>query len=187
MISELDFTKFDDLDGEKKYNFIKKTVIVAEKNPNSVYPFFDKILDLLNSKKDVFRWNAIKIIGNLATADKDNKIESLLPTLFNMFKSGNIITSKNLIDALVKIAIAQKHNTDKIVEALIKIDTYNYDSLEHENIITGRAITALTALFPHSSMKDEIKAMAVKHIKRGRPDALKRSEELLKKLEESKN
>lgn len=184
---ELDFTKFDSMEGEEKYTFVKKLVIVSEKNPESVYPHFDLILDLLNDNKDVFRWNAIKIIGNLAPADKDKKIDALLPTLIDMLNSGNIITSKNIIDALVKIGIAQKQITDKIVETLIKIDTYSYDSIEHENIITGRAITALTALFPNTSLKDEIKAMAVKHIKRGRPEALKRAEELLKKLEENKN
>lgn len=187
MNKKLNFRNLNSDKDEEKYKFVKELVYISEKNPEVIYPHFSKITGLLNEDKVVFRWSGIKILGNLAGIDNDNKIIPVLSTLFDFLQTGNIITAKNTIDSLSKIALSKKELSDEIVSVLIHIDEFNFETPKHENIITSRVIAALTKLFPQSTMKEQIKKMAVKHVKRGRPDALKRAEELLKQIEKSRN
>ncbi len=187
MKKELDFNKLQSEKPDERYSFAKELVIISEKEPEKVYPFFDEIVKMLNSDKKVILWSALKIFGNLAVADKDERIAPILPFLLAFLKSGNMITANNTINAIVKIAVADKGLLDDIVLALLKTKDYDYESLEQNNIIAGKAITALIRLFPKTKFQEEVKAFAANYIQSGRPETLARAEELLKDLEKHKN
>ena len=187
MDKDIDFSKLHSDNGEEKYFLIKELVERSKKDASQIYLHFDEIALLLNDKKDVFRWNAMKIIGNVAVADSENKIKPLLPHFYDLLKSGNMISANNAITTLSKIALVKKEEIDEIVSNLLKIDLYKFDNSDYENIITGKAITALIALFQFTKLQDEIKQFALNHIKKGRPETLARAEELLKELEKQQN
>ncbi len=186
MKNELDFTNLDSDNREELFVFIKKLVKVSEQEPATVYPYFEKIAELLGDDKDAIRWTAMKIIGNLAVVDKDNLIDNYLQFFLDALNKGNMITANNAINALTKIAIAKKQHLDTVVSALLDIDKFKYELPEYSNVIAGKAITALISLFPFSVQKEEIKKLAELHIKRGRPESLARAEQLLKELDENK-
>ena len=186
MKNELDFTNLDSDNREELFVFIKKLVKVSEQEPATVYPYFEKIAELLGNDKDAIRWTAMKIIGNLAVVDKDNLIDNYLQFFLDALNKGNMITANNAINALTKIAIAKKQHLDTVVTAFLDIDKFKYELPEYSNVIAGKAITALISLFPFSAQKEEIKKLAELHIKRGRPESLARAEQLLKELDENK-
>jgi len=186
MKNELDFTNLDSDNREELFVFIKKPVKVSEQEPATVYPYFEKIAELLGNDKDAIRWTAMKIIGNLAVVDKDNLIDNYLQFFLDALNKGNMITANNAINALTKIAIAKKQHLDTVVTAFLDIDKFKYELPEYSNVIAGKAITALISLFPFSTQKEEIKKLAELHIKRGRPESLARAEQLLKELDENK-
>jgi hypothetical protein len=186
MKNELDFTNLDSDNREELFVFIKKLVKVSEQEPATVYPYFEKIAELLGDDKDAIRWTAMKIIGNLAVVDKDNLIDNYLQFFLDALNKGNMITANNAINALTKIAIAKKQHLDTVVTAFLDIDKFKYELPEYSNVIAGKAITALISLFPFSVQKEEIKKLAELHIKRGRPESLARAEQLLKELDENK-
>ena len=50
---------------------------VSETRPEMVYPRFDLFADLLAGKNNIFKWDAIFTIANLAARDPENKFEAV--------------------------------------------------------------------------------------------------------------
>jgi hypothetical protein len=187
MKKELDFDKLKSANKEEKYSFVKELVVISENEPERIEPHFDKIIKMLDTDKNVVLWSALKIIGNIARADAASRISAIMPRLVAYLNSGNMITANNTINTLVKIALAKKELLDDIVAALLETQKFEYESLEHKNIIAGKAITALIRLFPKTNLQEQIKVFATNYIRNGRPEALARAEELLKELDKQKN
>ncbi len=51
-----------------KYGCLKVLRIISEKKPAVLYPEFDRLVSLLDSENNIFKWGAILCIGNLATS-----------------------------------------------------------------------------------------------------------------------
>jgi len=187
MAEKLDISRLDTDNLQDKLLFMKELVTFSMKEPQQLYPHFDKIAVLLESDKKVLVWNSLKIIGNLALVDKDNKIDELLSDIISMLNKGNLITAKNAIESLGKIAFAKRDLTELIVVNLLQVENYKYETEESTNIAVGKAITVLTKLYPITEKKAAIKALAEKHLKNERPATLANAEELFKKLDQQKN
>ena len=62
-----------------------------------------------------------------------------------------MITANNTILALSEIALNKPENQEMIFKEIIKVEHYNYDTLECRNVALGKVVSAL------GKFKDEIK------------------------------
>ena len=58
-----------------KYSCGKVLMDLSAKYPQSLYPYMDEFIKLLESKYRILTWNAIFIIANLAKVDDKQKID----------------------------------------------------------------------------------------------------------------
>jgi len=134
-----------------KYASTKKAIIISKENPGELYPDFDFIAELLNNKNQIIKWIAIQIIGNLSKVDKEKKVEKLLTKLISFLDCGKMITANNTILTLSEIALNNPEYQEMIFKELIKVEHYNYDTLECRNVALGKVVLAL------GKFKDKIK------------------------------
>jgi len=89
-----------------KFGCSKALVLLSVKHPNLIYGEIDKVIALLGSDNQILKWNAIAILGNLATVDQRRRLPGLLERLFGFLSGGELITANNAISALSKIGRA---------------------------------------------------------------------------------
>ena len=134
-----------------KYTCAKKAINISKTKPNLLYPKLSFFVKLLDSENQVIKWTAILVIGNLSKVDKTNKVIKLFPRLLGFLKAHKMITANNTILALTEIAKNKPKYRNKIIEELLKIEKYNYDTTECRNIALGKVILAL------QNFKEDIK------------------------------
>lgn len=100
MITKRDLEKLNSQDPKIKYGYAKELVKIGAENPELLYEHFDYWVELLSSDNNILKWTAIDIIGYLSVADKDNRIEELMPDLFNLLHGDVLITCNHATFAL---------------------------------------------------------------------------------------
>jgi hypothetical protein len=147
---------------EIKYHCAKRAIALSEKNPKALYPQLNVFVKLLDGDNNVLKWVSIIVIGNLAGADKQNKISKLIPRLIGLLHGKSMITANNTIVALGKIAKHKPQFKEKIFRALLDVEKATYYnkgkvSPECRNIALGKVIGVLAE---HSDeLKDNKKAI----------------------------
>jgi hypothetical protein len=128
---------------KEKYDMQKLILKISQDNPKEVYKDFDFFVNLLDSKNNIMVWTGILVIGNLASVDNKGKIEKILPLLFKKLNTGKMITAGNTIKSLIKIASHKPDISDNIVDEILKVKGYKYDSEECSRILTGLIFSAI--------------------------------------------
>lgn len=138
-------------DPKVKYDSAKKVIAISKKYPVGLYQNFDFFRKLLDSENNIIKWTAIQTIGYLSRVDKKKKVDKLLPRLIKFLNGGKMITANNTILGLSEIASHKPEYQDKIIDELLKVENYNYETVECRNIALGKVILAL------GKFKDQIK------------------------------
>ena len=126
-----------------KFGCSKTLLLLSERHPELLRGSIDTIVELLDSKNQILKWNAIAILGNLAAVDAEGRIRSLLKKMYGFLAGGELITANNAIAALGKIARAFPEERKRIVAQLLGIERQSFDTDECRNIAIGKAILAL--------------------------------------------
>ena len=123
--------------------------IISEKKPAVLYPEFDRLVSLLDSENNIFKWGAILCIGNLAVVDSEGKIDRILDKYLQPISGRVMITAANVIVGAGKIARAKPHLAGKIARALLRVERANYQTEECRNVALGHAVASLDLFFEH--------------------------------------
>ncbi len=177
---------FSDLLSENpriKYNCAKNLLALAQNNPAKLYPRFDFFVKLLDSDNKILQWIAIDIIGKLSKVDKAKKIDKLLKKLFGLLNTGTMITAAHAITALTDIALTKPEYQKLITDELLKVEHYNYDTIECRNIALGKVILAIGAFYNQLKDKKAIVEFSSRQTKNTRNATKKKAAALLKKLQ----
>jgi hypothetical protein len=165
-----------------KFACAKSLRMLSEKRPDLLLPKTDKILELLGSENQILKWNAIAILGNLATVDPGNLRRILLPKLYAFLSGGELITANHAIAALATIGRAFPVEQKKINANLIAIENAVFETDECRNIAIGKTIVALaTFLDPGNAPKGVIEFVQRQTVNR-RPATAKKAESFLRKI-----
>jgi len=170
---------------EIKYHCAKQAIALSAKNPAALYPKLDTFVKLLNGDNNVLKWVAIIIIGNLASVDKQNKINKLLPRLIGFLQEKSMITTNNTIRALGQIAASKPKYQAKIFPALLSVQKAKYYnkgvlSPECRNIALGKVIDVFAEFKDALAGWPEIVDFIKRQTKNTRPSVKKRAEKLLR-------
>jgi hypothetical protein len=165
-----------------KFRCTKALLLLSESNACVLYPRIQEIADLLDSKNQIVKWNAIAILGNMASEDCRSVIEELLGKFYGFLACGELITANNSIATLVKIGQVFPDKKKKIIEKLLKIETYTFDTGECRNIAVGKVILALEQLMDSSKANEKIKEFARRNLENRRSATAKKAREFLRRL-----
>jgi len=132
---------------EFKYGCQKLLRILSEKWPSILYPHFNRFAAMLDSENTFIKWGAIIIIGNLAGADVQNKIDAILDQYLAPIKGAVMITAANVIGGAGRIARAKRRLSGKIARAILEVEGANYATQECRNVAIGHAINSLAQFY----------------------------------------
>lgn len=156
-----------------RYGCLKVLRIVSEKAPERLYPDFDRVSALLGNRRNVLRWGAILIIGNLAAVDSENRIDRILPHYLDPITGPALITAANTIVSTAKIAEAKPHLADRIAHAILAAEVGIFPTPECKNVVLGHAVNALDHFFRHIRDTDPVITFVERQL-RNRRYAVKR-------------
>jgi len=116
---------------------------LSQRDPGSVYPYFDVFAGLLGHPNNVVKWNAILTLAHLAPVDSEGKLDCLLDEYLAPITGPVMITAANTIQGAALIALAKPHLADRIAARILRVEKANYATPECRNIAIGHALEAL--------------------------------------------
>lgn len=142
-----------------KYTCCKITRYISEKNPQILYPYYFIISSWLNNENNFIKWDAIYIISNLASVDKDNNFSKIYDKYFNFINCGQMITAANIVENSWKFVIANPTLDADITFKLLNIPNIiyfnkNQISSECNKIVCGKVIESFDKYFNNSCYQD---------------------------------
>lgn len=121
--------------------------IVSEKSPQALYPHFDCFARLLHDKNNILRWNAMLTLGNLASADHENKLDVILEAYLAPISGKKLIDAANTMRGAAAIGRAKPYLADEIAQYILAVEQACYPARACRNVAIGHAIAALDELF----------------------------------------
>jgi hypothetical protein len=135
---------------------------------------------MLNSTNTFLKCDGVLILGHLARADSENKMQHLFDKLYSLLDDESMITAANLIGVSAIIAKAKPELQTRITNKLLSIDRTHHGS-ECKNVLKGHAIVALDTYFKDSKDKKRILDFMRVELKNTRPSTRGKAEKFLKK------
>ena len=139
-----------------KYGCARILRLLSEKKPEILYPRFDFFVGLLDSENTFLKWDAIHILGNLATDDSEGKFEKILDKYLAPIGGPALITAANVIGGAAKIALAKPALTGRITRELLKVGKAQYQTDECRNVALGQTIDSFDHFFHQIEAKGQI-------------------------------
>ena len=160
--------------------------MISEKKPEILYPSMDFFVNLLDSKNNILKWNAMDIIANLTVIDTDNKFNGLFKKFYGYLHDGSLITAGHVVDNSGKIALAKPEFQDEITKELLKVEKIPLPTEECRNILIGRTIKTFDVYYGEvkdKRHKDKIISFVKSQLNNPRNATKSKAERFLKKLE----
>lgn len=132
---------------EIKYGCSKVLRIISGQKPEILLPGISVFINLLDSENTFLKWDAIRIVANLAGADTGRRIDRILNRYLRPIRGHVMITAANVIGSAAKIALARPELTDKIARQILGVERAEYQTAECRNVAIGHAITSFDQFF----------------------------------------
>jgi hypothetical protein len=150
-----------------KYNCGKVLMDLSAKYPQSLYPYMDEFIKLLESKYRILTWNAIFIIANLAKVDNKQKITSIFDRYFRLLENDYMITVANVVINSGKIVLAQPFLIDRVTRELLSVEDIGITphlTEECKRVIIEKTIQTFSLFFV--KLEGELKVEICDFVKR---------------------
>lgn len=164
-----------------KYGCGKVLRIISQKRPQALYEHIDVFIELLDSDKNIMKWEAIHLIGNLAAVDDEKKIDTILDKYLSPISGPIMITAANVISGAGKIASAKPYLAERIAVELLQVECAKYQTIECRNIALGHAIESFDRFFDYIQDKDKVIELIEKQVTNTRNSTKKKAEIFLMK------
>ncbi|MGD9160549.1 MAG: hypothetical protein PVG39_19185 [Desulfobacteraceae bacterium] len=180
---------FDGLNNKKgavRFGCEKVIRLISEEQPEIIYPYFDKIVTLLESDNNILKWGAIIIISNLAPVDTEKKFEKRFKKYFAPVTGRQMITASNIVKNAWKIALAKPSLVEKITKEILKVEKTEYEnkgalSPECNRIVCGHAIDSLSRFYEKIKDKKPVMDFIRRQVNNPRSAVAKKAEKFAKK------
>jgi len=147
-----------------KYGCSKVLRLVSQKRPAILYPHFVFFAGQLDADNNFLKWDAARIIANLAAVDSKEKLKPILNRYLRPIGGPVMITAATVIAGAATIALARPELTDSITRAILKVERAEYQTAECRNVAIGHAIESLNRFYGLLGAKE--KAAAVGFVRR---------------------
>lgn len=169
-----------------KYCCAKESITQSKSAPASLYSDFDFFAKMLGDKKNVLKWTACRVIGNLSKVDAKNKVEKVIPSLIALLSDKMMISAANATYALAEIAYHKPQYQPKILKALLTVEKnkyYNHGQISPEcrNVVLGHVLNCLHKFGPKVNQQKDVSAFLKRQTKNTRPKVREMAQKLLDK------
>jgi hypothetical protein len=164
-----------------KYGSAKTLRLISEHEPELLYPWFDDFWRMFHGDNTILRWNSIRILGNLAAADRKGKLESVLDRFLAPICGPELIGAANVMAAAARIAAAKPHLADRIAEGILMVGSARYATAECRNVAAGHAIRALEQIFTLLENRPAVMEFVRGQKNNSRPATRTKAEKFLRK------
>jgi hypothetical protein len=150
-----------------KYSCGKVLMDLSAKYPQSLYPYMDEFIKLLESKYRILTWNAIFIIANLAKVDDKQKFDSIFDIYFGLLKNDYMVTVANVVINSGKIVLAKPYLNAKVTRTLLLVEDIGITphlTEECKRVIIEKTIQTFSLFF--GKLEKELKVEIYDFVKR---------------------
>ena len=175
----------NETDARIKYGCNNTLLILSEKKPEIIYPYFDVFKDYLKSENKFIKWSAVLIIANLTRCDNKKKFDEIFNFYFSEIKGPVMIIAANIIKGAAVIAKAKPYLTEKIVKELFKIKNAKYQTEECLNIVIGHTISSFDKFFTQIKNQKEVLDFVKNNINNRRKPTRNKVEKFIKELDKT--
>lgn len=171
----------NETDARIKYGCNNTLLILSEKKPEFIYPYFDVFKNYLKSENKFIKWSAILIIANLTRCDNKKKFDEIFNFYFSEIKGPVMITAANIIKGAAVIAKAKPYLTEKITKEILKVKNAKYETDECLNIVIGHTISSFDKFFRQIKDQDEVLDFVRSNINNQRRPTRNKAEKFINK------
>jgi hypothetical protein len=157
---------------------------LSEKQPCKVYPYWNSIVKMLDSKHRILTWNALAVIANLTQGDKEGKFDQIFDRYFGFLGSEYMVTVANTVGYSAIIAESKPYLADKILAELLKVNnlkTTPHLTEECKLVIAEKALETFDTLIDHVQNRQAIIDFAEKYQNSSRVSLQKQAQKYVRK------
>lgn len=140
-------------DDKIRYEALQAILGITEEKVDWVYEVWDDLLRKLDDENSYQRSIAVMVLCNLAESDVENRLEGSLDRLLAHTKDEKFITSRQCIQNIWKVGVANKRTRKRIIEYLEKRFRECADEA-HYNLLRLDMIQAIRYLY--DAEKDDV-------------------------------
>lgn len=167
-----------------RYGCGKVLMNLSEEQPGKLYPYFDFFVEILDSKYRILTWQAMAIIANLTSVDKDKKFDLIFNKYYNFINNEYMVTVANLVGNSGKIARFKPNLIPLITDEILKVEclkTTPHLTDECKRVIAESAITTFDAFFDKIENKERVFSFVKKQVNSSRKSLKTKAEKFLDK------
>jgi len=154
---------------------------LSEHAPDLIYPHFDFIASLFRNENSILRWNAILLLGNLATVDGEGRVDRIIGHYLSPISGPHLIDAGHTMRGAAAIGVAKPYLADTIASHILEVERATYTTPECRNVAIGHAIDSLDRLFPIIADKRAVQRFVSQQMGNTRIATRKRAERFLRK------
>lgn len=164
-----------------RFKSAKILTIISKKDPQKLYSKIDFFIDLLDSKNNILKWNAIDVIANLVSVDVDKRFEKIFEKFYGLLQEGSLITAGHVVGNSGKIVNVKPDLESRITDELLKVEKIKLPTEECRNILLGKTIISFDQYFDKIQNKYEVVAFVKRQLNNSRNATKAKAEKFLKK------
>jgi hypothetical protein len=154
---------------------------LSEGAPELIYPHFDLFAGMLRNQNSVLRWNAIRLLGNLARVDAEGRLDRVIDEYLAPIRGPHLIDAANTMRGAAAIGAAKPHLADRIARHILKVEHADYGTPECTNVAIGHAIDALNRIYPGVTARRPVQLFASRQRENTRSATRKKAERFLRR------
>jgi hypothetical protein len=150
-----------------RYGCAKVLMDLSEEHPELLYPYMEHFIGLLDSKYRILIWNAMAIIANLTSIDKERKFDAIFERFYSFLNDEYMVTVANVVGHSGKIALAKPQLVQRITDELLRVEgisTTPHLTEECKRIIAEHSIRSLSLFFDKIEDKERVIAFVRRQI-----------------------
>jgi hypothetical protein len=164
-------------DDTERYGSFEVLLRLSEEKPQSLYPHWDFLADMLDAKNAYRNLIAVRLIANLTRADSENRFEKIFDKYYNLLND-SVIIAGHITANSGKIARAKPKLQAAITDRLLNIDKTRQ---KHKDLIKAGAIESFGEYFTESKDKEKILEFVRQQVDGESPKTRKIAKEFLEK------
>lgn len=183
-MKKINLKDFSNEKPEIKYCAAKKAIKISQNYPKELYRDFDFFVKMLDNEKNVLKWTAIIVLGNLSKVDTKNKINKIISRLMANLSDKSLITASNSIKAMAKIGKYKPKHQKQILNGILKVEKATYynkgkPSPECRNVVIGHALDGISEFDQKLIEEKKVITFIKRQTKNSRLTVARRAKKLL--------
>ena len=151
-----------------------------------MYPFFDRFVELLDSKNSFLKWGAIMTVANLTAVDTKNRFKDIFRKYYAPISGPAMVTAANVIGSSANIVCAKPALVDSVTKEILKVEKASYlnkgePSPECRNVAIGQAIDAFDQFYDRIGPKTKVLNFVKRQLTNTRKQVARKAEQFMSK------